>query len=202
MSRPGAAALDALLERRDLSESAAFELLISLTNPEMPAAMSGALLTALRIKGATAAEVRGFRARHALACAPAPNPGRHAGRRRRRNWRRRLQQPEPVDRHGPARCRLRHARCQAWQSFGLFALGQRGRAGGARSRAARSTSTPLPPVSNATASRSCSHRTIHPAMKAIAPVRAALGVRTVFNLLGPLVNPTQAALRADRRLEP
>ena len=29
----------------------------------------------------------------------------------------------------------------------------------------------------------------HPAMKAIAPVRAALGVRTVFNLLGPLVNP-------------
>jgi len=29
----------------------------------------------------------------------------------------------------------------------------------------------------------------HPAMKAIAPVRAALGIRTVFNLLGPLTNP-------------
>jgi anthranilate phosphoribosyltransferase len=29
----------------------------------------------------------------------------------------------------------------------------------------------------------------HPAMKAIAPVRAALGVRTVFNMLGPLTNP-------------
>jgi anthranilate phosphoribosyltransferase len=29
----------------------------------------------------------------------------------------------------------------------------------------------------------------HPAMKAIAPVRAALGVRTVFNVLGPLTNP-------------
>src|SRR5690606_17542735 len=29
----------------------------------------------------------------------------------------------------------------------------------------------------------------HPAMKHIAPVRAALGVRTVFNVLGPLSNP-------------
>jgi anthranilate phosphoribosyltransferase len=29
----------------------------------------------------------------------------------------------------------------------------------------------------------------HPAMKAVAPVRAALGVRTIFNILGPLTNP-------------
>lgn len=29
----------------------------------------------------------------------------------------------------------------------------------------------------------------HPAMKAVAPIRATLKVRTVFNLLGPLVNP-------------
>lgn len=29
----------------------------------------------------------------------------------------------------------------------------------------------------------------HPAMKSIAPIRRELGIRTVFNLLGPLVNP-------------
>ncbi len=32
----------------------------------------------------------------------------------------------------------------------------------------------------------------HPAMKRVAGVRRELGVRTVFNLLGPIVNPTEA----------
>ena len=32
----------------------------------------------------------------------------------------------------------------------------------------------------------------HPAMKAVAPVRGEMGVRTIFNILGPLTNPASA----------
>jgi anthranilate phosphoribosyltransferase len=49
-------------------------------------------------------------------------------------------------------------------------------------------------------------RTFHPAMRYVAPVRLQLGVRTVFNVLGPLSNPAgvshQAVGVSDARMAP
>ena len=52
--------LERLLNRQDLAEPEAAGLLVALTDPAMPPAMAGAMLAALRSKGLTADEVRGF----------------------------------------------------------------------------------------------------------------------------------------------
>src|SRR5258708_7759996 len=52
--------LERLLERHDLSQAQAEELLTHLTSPEGQPAMAGAILAALRTKGVVADEVRGF----------------------------------------------------------------------------------------------------------------------------------------------
>ena len=54
--------LEQLLERRDLSQVEAEELLTHLTNPEGSPVVAGAILAALRSKGAVADELRGFAA--------------------------------------------------------------------------------------------------------------------------------------------
>lgn len=37
----------------------------------------------------------------------------------------------------------------------------------------------------------------HPAMKRVAPIRRSLGTRTIFNMLGPLVNPARPAVQVN-----
>ena len=191
MTRPGGAALDVLLDRRDLSESAAYDLLISLTDPAMPPAMTGALLAALRIKGATAAEVRGFaRAMRSLARRPHIPEGAPV-----------------VDVVGTGGDGSHSLNLSTGAALLAAACGIRVAKHGNRSVSSRSGSADvlealgLPLPLDEHAAGDCLERTgftflfaphYHPAMKAIAPVRAALGVRTIFNLLGPLANPAQA----------
>ena len=40
----------------------------------------------------------------------------------------------------------------------------------------------------------------HPALKNWAPIRGELGIRTIFNLLGPLCNPARVKRQVARRL--
>ena len=191
MNRPGKEALEALLERKNLAEDTAYELMLALTDPEMAPAMAGALLAALRIKGVTADEVRGF------ACAM-------------RSLARRPQIAEGAliaDVVGTGGDGSHSLNLSTGAALLASAAGVRIVKHGNRSVSSRSGSAdvlealglPLP-LDEAAAGR-CLERTgftflfaphYHPAMKAIAPVRAALGVRTIFNLLGPLANPAQA----------
>ena len=56
------ALLDRLLEGQNLTEREASDLLVALASAQMPPAMAGALLAALRAKSVTAAELRGLAA--------------------------------------------------------------------------------------------------------------------------------------------
>jgi hypothetical protein len=113
-----------------------------------------------------------------------------AGRGRcRRDRRRCLRQPEPVHRRGAACRGCRRAHRQAWQSLGVLALRQCRRARGAGPAVCRRRRKMRARCYNAAGFTFLFAPNFHPAMKAIAPVRRALGVRTVFNLLGPLTNP-------------
>lgn len=180
--------LDQLLERRDLSESQAEELLTRLTDPEGSAAMSGALLAALRSKGVVADELRGFargmrrlaRKPHIPADLPAIDVVGTGG-----------------DASGSLNISTGTALLTAACGVPVLKHGNRSissRAGSADVLAALGVRLPL----EEEAAGACLAATnftflfaphYHPAMKALAAVRAALGVRTIFNILGPLTNP-------------
>src|SRR3981081_336210 len=84
--------LHQLLERRDLSQAQAEELLAHLTDPQLPPAMAGGMLAALSTKGLVAGEVRGYTrawpAPDDAAQGPQPPAARAASRRRHRRHRR------------------------------------------------------------------------------------------------------------------
>jgi len=184
------AILEQLLERRDLDEAAAAELLVALTDPALPAAMAGALLAALRSKGVTPEEVRGFAgAMRRLARRPELPPG-----------------PPAVDVVGTGGDASGSFNLSTGAALLVAATGVRVVKHGNRSVSSRSGSADLLEALGLSlpleerAAGECLAATgftflfaphYHPAMKEVAPVRRALGVRTVFNLLGPLTNPAE-----------
>ena len=182
--------LERLLQRRDLAEAEAGELLVALTDSSVAPAMAGALLAALRSKGVTANEVRGFAgAMRGLARRPELPPG-----------------PPAIDIVGTGGDASGSFNLSTGASLLVAAMGVRVVKHGNRSVSSRSGSADLlealglPLPLDERASGECLAATgftflfaphYHPAMKEVAPVRRALGVRTVFNLLGPLTNPAE-----------
>jgi anthranilate phosphoribosyltransferase len=186
--------LDHLLQGRDLTEAEAESLLTLLTTPELAPAMAGALLAALRAKGVTAEEVRGFaRAMRALARKPALPAG--------------LDAIDIVGTGGDASGSLNLSTGAALlaAACGLPVVKHGNRSISSRSGSAdviEQLGFKLP--LDETQAAQCFTATgftflfapyFHPAMKTLAPIRAALGIRTVFNLLGPLTNPAAPRFR-------
>jgi anthranilate phosphoribosyltransferase len=182
------ATLDRLLDGHHLSQQHAADLLKALTAEELAPAMAGALLAALRAKGVTADELRGFAgAMRALARRPELP-----------------QLPDAVDIVGTGGDRSGSLNLSTGASLLAAACGLPVIKHGNRSISSRAGSAdvlqalglPLP-LDEAAAGRCFAALKFtflfapfyHSAMRSLGAVRSALGVRTVFNILGPLSNP-------------
>lgn len=182
--------LATLLTGNDLAESAAYELMVALTDEALPAARAGALLALLHAKGESAPEIRGFaRAMRALAIKPAIAP----------DFRCIDIVGTGGDGSGSFNLSTGSALLTAACGLPVAKHGNRSvssKSGSADVLAALGMTMPLDVERSARALQEHNFTfffapQFHPAMKAIAPIRAALGVRTVFNILGPLANPTE-----------
>jgi anthranilate phosphoribosyltransferase len=180
--------LEQLLSGKSLDEEAAGDLLRALTSAETPPAMAGALLAGLRAKGVTADEVRGFaRAMRALARRPEITPA-----------------PRAIDIVGTGGDASGSFNLSTGAALLTAACGVDVVKHGNRSVSSKSGSADVLeqlglklPLDEAAAGKCLSATRFtflfaphyHPAMKAVGPIRQAMGVRTVFNILGPLTNP-------------
>jgi len=180
--------LDRLLDGADLEEGEAYELMMRFAAGELDPALAGAFLAGLRAKGETAGEVRGFAsAMRELAVHPEIPDG-----------------TPTVDTVGTGGDGSGSFNISTGAGLLAAACGVRVVKHGNRSISSQSGSAdilehlgmPLP--LHAEAAVECLEATnftflfapaYHPAMKNVMPVRGAMGVRTVFNMLGPLTNP-------------
>jgi len=179
--------LDILLEGTDLTADQADDLVGELTSGEHQPALVGALLAALRAKGESPEEVRGL-ARGMRRLARAPE----------------LDGTGAVDVVGTGGDGSGSLNLSTGAALLTAAAGVRVVKHGNRSMSSQSGSAdvleqlgvPMPMDETAAGEFFKRHGFTflfapyyHPAMGAVVPIRKALGVRTVFNLLGPLTNP-------------
>ncbi len=179
--------LEDLLRGTNLSEARAGELLLELTGGEVDPALAGAILAALRAKGETPEEVRGL-ARAMRSLATDPN----------------VDVTGAVDVVGTGGDRSGSLNLSTGSALVAAASGVPVVKHGNRSMTSQSGSADalealgLPMPLNEDQVRRLFEATrftflfapyFHPAMAAVGPVRRALAVRTVFNILGPLTNP-------------
>ena len=180
--------LDGLLDGRSLTEAQAHELMHKLAEGELRPALAGALLAGLRAKGETADEIRGFAtAMRELAVHPDIPDG-----------------APTVDTVGTGGDGSGSLNLSTGTGLLAAACGSRVVKHGNRSVSSQSGSAdmleclgmPLPlreaeavGCLEATGFTFLFAPAYHPAMKAVVPIRGALAVRTVFNVLGPLTNP-------------
>src|SRR6478736_6229560 len=182
--------LDAVLDRKALSTADARDLLVGLTDAQLPPAMTGALLAAFRAKGVTPEELRGFAlGMRSLALRPGIEPGAEA--------------VDIVgtggDKSGSYNISTGAALLTAAAGLPVIKHGNRSvssRAGSADVLEQLGLKLPLDEAQAAACLAAPNFTFLfaphyHPATRAIAPVRAALGLRTVFNILGPLCNPAE-----------
>ncbi|HUG98781.1 MAG TPA: anthranilate phosphoribosyltransferase [Gammaproteobacteria bacterium] len=183
-----AATLEKLLRGTHLAEAEAAALLVDLTRDDTEPVLAAALLTALRAKGETAAELRGFAgAMRSLARSPAIE-GRGS-----------LLDIVGTGGDGSGSLNLSTGASLLAAACGIPVAKHGNRSISSRSGSAdvlEALGMCLP--ADEAAAVACLEATgytflfapyFHPAMKALGPVRRTLGVRTVFNMLGPLTNP-------------
>ena len=182
--------LEQLLDRKHLSEEQASALMHMLAEGSLEPARAGALLAALRVNGESPDEIRGFAGAMRELARPFPAAA----------------DPQAADSVGTGGDGSGSLNLSTGTALLAAACGIPMIKHGNRSVSSKSGSADVLEALGLTlpgdphAAADCLVHTnftfllaqvFHPAMKEIAPVRAALGVRTVFNILGPLTNPAQ-----------
>ncbi|MDR1576964.1 MAG: anthranilate phosphoribosyltransferase [Deltaproteobacteria bacterium] len=191
--KPLSEIFEALGQGRDLTEEAAEQVFERLMDGEMSMAQSGALLLALRVKGETALEVAAAAEsvlRRAQSTPPVPGP--------------------TLDVVGTGGDNRFSFNCSTATALTCAGLGYQVLKHGNRSVSSRSGSADvlerlgfnigapaaeIPQIIAKDKFVFLFAPNYHPAFKHIMPVRQQLGVRTLFNILGPLVNPARPTHR-------